>query len=354
VFYSTSPTGNQWFLIKHEDALFVLRNADIFRNIDATPFPRDPDDYFYFIPIEIDPPHHRKYRNIVDPLFCPAGVKQLEGQIRQRANDLLDEVEAEHFRTGECEFTTAFGRPLPVSVFLDIMGLPQEMLQQFLEWEEAAFHGTIAERQAAGHAILEYLKRFIAEQKDNPNTELMRGILSANIKDRPLTDAEMLGLYYLLYVAGLDTVFSSLGWIMHHLATDQNLQARLRSNPQDIPAAVEEFTRAYGVSAPSRTVAQDLVFHGVPMKRGEDIRLPTYLAGRDPRAWPNPHVIDIDRKPRHVTFGIGPHVCVGASLAVMQLVVAVAVLAQRFRFRLVPGHPVRRAGTPSERAGARV
>ena len=69
------------------------------------------------------------------------------------------------------------------------------------------------------------------------------------------------------------------------------------------------------LSAPSRIVAEDMVFEGVPMKKGEHILLPTYLAGRDPRAFPNPHVIDIDRKPRHTTFGAGPHVCLGIHLA---------------------------------------
>ena len=69
IFYDVGEYGNAWLLIKHEDALFALRHWEYFSNEGATPFPRDPNDYFYFIPIEIDPPHHRKYRNIVDPLF---------------------------------------------------------------------------------------------------------------------------------------------------------------------------------------------------------------------------------------------------------------------------------------------
>jgi len=75
IFYDVGDYINAWLCTKHEDCLFVLRHPEIFSNEGATPFPRDPNDYFYFIPIEIDPPHHRKYRNIVDPLFCPAGVK---------------------------------------------------------------------------------------------------------------------------------------------------------------------------------------------------------------------------------------------------------------------------------------
>jgi cytochrome P450 len=149
--------------------------------------------------------------------------------------------------------------------------------------------------------------------------------------DRALTEAEILGLVYLLFVAGLDTVTSTLGWIMRHLAFDQDLQARLRSNPEDIPAAIEEFSRAFGVSAPSRIVARDTVFHGVPLKAGEAVLLPTYLAGRDPRAWSNPHVIDIDRRPRHVTFGVGPHLCLGIHLARREMKIMLEAFLGRMR-----------------------
>ena len=96
---------------------------------------------------------------------------------------------------------------------------------------------------------------------------------------------------------------------------DQDLQTYLRDTPAAIPAAVDEFTRAYGVSAPNRTVAADMEFRGVTLKKGEDVLLPTYLAGRDPRAFANPHTIDLQRQPHHVTFGYGAHLCQGIHLA---------------------------------------
>ena len=166
IYYDVSPMGNMWHLIKHEDALFGLRHPEIFSNEGATPFPRDPNDYFYFIPIEIDPPHHRKYRNIVDPVFSPKGVLKLEGLIRKRANDLIDSF----IDKGECEFTEEFGRPLPVSVFLDIMGLPQDMRDTFVSWAMELLHSNDRERMgAAMMSITEYLKDAIAEKKANPD-----------------------------------------------------------------------------------------------------------------------------------------------------------------------------------------
>ena len=116
---------------------------------------------------------------------------------------------------------------------------------------------------------------------------------------------EILGTWFLFYVAGLDTVYSTLGWVMHHLANDQPLQDRLRSNPQDIPKAVDEFTRAYAVAAPHRRVTEDFDFHGVRLHKNDVVLLPTYLASRDPRAYENPHKIDIDRGARSITFATG-------------------------------------------------
>ena len=91
IYYDVNPMGNAWQLTKHSDALFMLRHPEFFGNEGATPFPRDPDDYFYFIPIEIDPPHHRKYRKLLEPIFSPKGVLALEDKIRTLANDLIDE-----------------------------------------------------------------------------------------------------------------------------------------------------------------------------------------------------------------------------------------------------------------------
>ncbi len=147
IWYDVSAFGNSWQLIKHADALHMLRHYEVFSNEGATPFPRDPDDYYYFIPIEIDPPDHRKYRAILEPLFSPKGVLQLEDKIRALTNDLIDEV----IDKGECEYAGAFGRPLPVSVFLDLMGLPQEKRDTFVTWALDLLHSN--DRQTMGQAM---------------------------------------------------------------------------------------------------------------------------------------------------------------------------------------------------------
>jgi cytochrome P450 len=267
---------------------------------------------------------------VLNPLFTPSAIKGRASAVQELCDKLIDGF-IEH---GRCDFASEFANILPNAIVISLLGMPAEALPQFLAWEDQMIHGaTPQDCFAAGQAVVDYLKRHIAEQKARPEaaTDVMQAILAGRMADRPLSEAEILGFVYLLFVAGLDTVTSTLGWIMRHLASDQALQTRLRDNPKDIPAAIEEFGRAFGVSAPSRTVARDMVFHGVPMKAGDAVLLPTFLAGRDPRAWADPHRIDIDRHPRHVTFGIGPHVCLGVHLAKREMKIMLETFLGRMR-----------------------
>lgn len=288
------------------------------------------DASWLMLPVEADRPDHRYYRQVLNPLFTPSAIKRRASAVQELCDRLIDAF----VERGRCEFVSEFASILPNAIVISLLGLPEEALPQFLAWEDQTIHGETPEAAfAAGQAIIDYLKQHIAEQQARPeaSTDVMQAILAGRMADRPLNEAEILGMVYLLFVAGLDTVTSTLGWIMRHLAIDQPLQTRLRDNPQDIPAAIEEFGRAFGVSAPSRTVARDVVFNGVPMKAGDAVLLPTMLAGRDPRAWDNPHVIDIDRRPRHITFGIGPHVCLGVHLAKREMKVMLETFLGRMR-----------------------
>lgn len=324
-----------WIFVSHEAVAEGFANARKFSSLRGplTEAVMNPD--WRLLPVEADAPEHQQYRHVLRPFFTPEAMERRFDQVQTLTDRLIDGF----VERGSCEFIGEFASILPNAIVISMLGLPQAMLGQFMQWEETAIHGSShAEQLAAGIAIHDFLADYILDQTRNPTNELIQAILNGRMNERPLDDAEKLGLVYLLFIAGLDTVFASMGWIMKHLATDHALQDRLRRNPEDIPAAVEEFTRAYGVSAPSRIVAEDLVFHGVPMKKGEHILLPTYLAGRDPRAFPDPHVIDIDRRPRHVTFGLGSHVCLGIHLAKRELRIMIEKCLSRMGdIRLKPG-----------------
>jgi cytochrome P450 len=324
-----------WIFTRHDVISEGYADYSRFSNLRGKAIGAVMDPGWLFLPLEADPPEHHEYRQILQPFFTPSAIARRGAEVQAQSDRLISTF----FDRGSCEFVSEYAAIMPNAIFVSVMGMPPQMLAQFLAWEEQAIHGeTDEDCLAARGAIMDYLSQFIAEQRRNPTSEIMQGILSGRIKDRPLSDAEIIGTCNLLFLAGLDTVFSSMGWIMRHLAMDHALQDRLRSNPKDIPAAVNEFTRAFGVSSPTRVVAKDMVYRGVPMKRGEDILLPTFLAGRDPRAWPNPHVIDIERKSRHITFGIGPHVCLGIHLAKRELQVMIeSFLARMGNIRIADG-----------------
>jgi cytochrome P450 len=245
IFYDVNPFNNAWQVTKHEDALFVLRHAELFSNEGATPFPRDPEDYFQFIPIEIDPPEHRKYRNIVDPVISPQGVIKLEAQIRALANELIDDF----IDQGACEFDEVFGRPLPVLVFLDLMGLPRNMCDTFVNWAMALLHSN--DRAIMGETLKTigaYLKTAIAEKRITPDEGLISRIAHAEVGGKPLSEKEVFGFVTFLFIAGLDTVFATLNNIWLWLANNPERRREIIGDPGNINAQVEELLRVHSVT----------------------------------------------------------------------------------------------------------
>jgi cytochrome P450 len=288
-------------------------------------------------PLDFDPPEHTAFRRIVNPFFTPKAVSTMAAPVRETCERLI----AAFADKGGCEFIEDFATPFPSYVFLSLVGMPIEEAPQFLAWEAGLLRGeTLADRAAAGLGVMHYLQRFIREQRRQPTTAFLAGLVAAELDGRPIADDDILGLLYTFYLGGLDTVYSTLGWIMQHLALDQDLQRRLRANRELIPQAVDEFCRAYSVVSTSRTVAADFTFHGVDMRKGDLVLMPLFLAGRDPRAWDDPHRIDIGRRPNALTFASGPHFCVGRHLALRELRVALESLLTRFGdIRIAPGEP---------------
>ena len=321
IWYDVGPMGNSWALIKHADALHALRHADLFTVEDATPFPRDPSDYFYFLPIEVDPPDHRKYRNIVDPVFSPQGVLKLEEDIRALANELIDDFIAKR----ECAFPEAFGRPLPVYVFLDLMGLPRSMCGTFVEWAIDLLHH-MQDRPlmtATMKKISDYLKEQIADKTANPDGKVISRIATARIDGQPLSEKEIFGFVTFLFIAGLDTVFATLNNIWVTLANRPDLRQQIIADPGNINHQVEELLRVHSVTFSGRTVGQDTELRGVKMKKGDKVMSCLPACNFDPEVFPNPTTIDFHRPKKIIlAFTVGVHSCMGAHLARLETKIA--------------------------------
>jgi cytochrome P450 len=328
IFFSTSEHAtNAWLLIKYEDVFFVLRHPEIFTTAGATPFPRDPNDYFYMIPLEIDPPHHRKYRAMIDPMVSPRTVATMETSIRALANQLIDQF----IDKGRCEFTTDFGRPLPVSVFLGLMGLPQDMRDTFVGWAMGLLHAQ--DRQVAGVCMREavaYLKQAIAAKKQNPDDSVLSQIVHGSAAGTPLTPQEVFGFTFFLFIAGLDTVFATLNNVFVWFAQNPDRRREVLANPDHIDATVEELLRVFSVTFSGRTLTQDYELRGVRMKKGDKITSILPAANYDPAAFENPKDVNFRRKRKpNLAFAGGVHSCMGAHLARLEMKICITEFLRR-------------------------
>jgi cytochrome P450 len=328
IFFSTSKhASNAWLLIKYEDVFFVLRHPEIFTTAGATPFPRDPNDYFYMIPLEIDPPHHRKYRAMIDPMVSPRTVATMESSIRALANQLIDRF----IDRGECEFTTDFGRPLPVSVFLGLMGLPQEMRDTFVGWAMGLLHAQ--DRKIAEVCMREtvaYLKQAIADKRQKPDDSVLSQIVHGDAAGEPLTPQEVFGFTFFLFIAGLDTVFATLNNVFVWFALNPDRRREVIANPDNIDATVEELLRVFSVTFSGRTLTRDYELRGVRMKKGDKITSILPSANYDPAAFDNPKDVNFRRKRKpNLAFAGGVHSCMGAHLARLEMKICITEFLRR-------------------------
>ena len=332
-----------WVLTRAEDIRDLLQQPELFSSRGGVNFAALIDEPWELIPVELDPPKHGVFRTLLNPLFSPKEVNKMGEGVRAAAASLLDRFAG----APDVEFVASFAQPFPVTVFLQLLGLPVDDMRQFLDWEAGLLKSfRLEDRQAAARNIVVYLRGCIEERRLSPGTDLISFATHAEVEGRKLTDDEIVGVCFLLFVGGLDTVASSLGFHYRHLAMDQALQAKLRADRSLIPAAIEEFLRLYSIVMDHRRVTRDCAFGGVQMKEGDFVMVPTMNASRDPREFTNPNEFDLERGDnRHVAFSYGIHRCLGSHLARREFVVAMNEIFDRLPpFRMKEGAPYRTVG----------
>lgn len=278
-------------------------------------------------PETLDPPEHTKWRKLLSRTFAPASIERLHPTIRSHSIALIDALVAD----GRCDLVADFAKPFATLVFLDLVGIPRHDLMLFLEWEDAALHGDALRdpdhlRQlSAHHRIRNYFADLIAERRQDRGKygDLISSALEWQVDGRRVTDEELVSVFYPLFLAGLDTVAGALSYGFYHLAQHSEDRLRLVREPDLIPAATDELLRAYPNVQPSRWVVSDTDFHSCQLRSGDLVWIPVAAAGRDPDVYPDATEVDFDRVgPGHLTFGAGPHRCLGAHLARAELIIA--------------------------------
>lgn len=292
------------------------------------------------VPICIDPPLHARLRHPLFSTFSPKTVAAKEAEIRALAERLVDAIASK----GRCEFQHDVADVYPVEIFLAMFGLPQEKEREYRELAKkhlSSISPDLSENMLMMKSIAGVMRDTIVERRTNPKGDIISLLWSLEIEGEPMTLDLMLSYCVILFIAGLDTVVNALGFGVLHLAKDTALQNELRANPSLIPKASEELLRRYSFVAPIRLMKDDHEFRGVQLKQGERVMMFLPGASIDAAAFPDPKTYDLLRENRnHMAFGSGPHFCLGAHLARLELRVMYETLLRKLpEFRLDPATP---------------
>ncbi len=333
VFY-TPRNGGHWMVKRIEAISEIVRDPEHFsaREMQIPRVPNPP----MFIPLSLDPPDNQLYRTVLMPRFSAKAIRELEPKIRDWAVRIVDEVVP-----GEsCDFVADVASRFPVSVFMELMGLPLPRLREFRELADTFFNAhDPAGMEATSAQILGLLGEHIALRRAEPADDLVSDLVAAEPDGRKLSDDELLAMCFVLFLGGMDTVTNVTGFAFRQLAHDPALQARLAANPGDIPKFVDEALRAFGVINTPRLVVKDCERFGASFREGDMVLCLLSVSGRDDRRNPDPAAFDIDRtQPAHLTFSTGPHLCIGHILARAEIRVLTEEWLKRApAFRAEPG-----------------
>ena len=333
IFY-TPRYGGHWVAQSHDAVFDITHDTELFSSNQGLR---------QMLPIGVDPPEHANYRRVLLQAFSPRTVTAMTGTINDMVTDLIDKVAA----MGRCEFVDQVAEPLPVILFMRMLGLPLEMLKPLRKLIiEAVEMGDPKQREIIFDAQLKMFEPVIRERMAAPGDDILSRIATADMGGRSPTFDEIQRYLLLLANAGLDTVVNAMSFSIWHLARDRELQKELRADPSKIPFAIEEFFRRYAVSSVGRRVTRDVEFRGVPLKAGDRFLLLLPAASLDSAAYADPAEVVLRRKEPTIAFGTGVHRCLGSHLARLELRVLLAEWLRRIpEFRLPDGF------TPKVHAG---
>jgi len=300
------------------------------------------------IPMELDPPVHRGYRKLLDHLFSPARVAELEADVVALCNQLIDRFIDEP----EIDFVARFSNLLPTQVFLTQLGLPIEELDHFLELKDGAIRSNfilgvpytdpaaIKYRMNNGTQIYAAFNAALDERQKQPRADLLSHFLEMELDGRRLTREEILDICFLMLTAGLDTVSASLDCFFEYLANNPAHRTELVADPGIAKNVVEELLRWESpVQLISRMGATQTELSGCPVKKDDLIFILIGAANTDAETVEDPDVVRFDREVnRHIAFGSGVHRCIGSHLARLELRIALQEWHRRIpHYRVKPG-----------------
>ena len=324
----------------------ALRHPEIFSsNMDAV----DLKNARPMIPLQIDPPEHKKYRKLLDPIFAPRRMAAMDDSVSRIVNNLIDGF----IDQGEVDFAQAFSVPFPSEVFLTLLGLPLGELDRFLAMKDGIIrpdhvtgkpYGSRAVndfQQEVADSVYEYFNEVLDAREVTRQDDLLSLFLDAEVDGQRLTRNDILDICFLFLIAGLDTVTATLDCMFAFLAQHPEHRQQLVDDPSMIPSAIEELLRwETPVMGVVRASLEDTSLGGCPVKKGDQVMIMIGSANTDEAEFEDADTVRFDREAnRHIAFGGGIHRCLGSHLARLELRVALREWHRRIpEYSVEPDH----------------
>jgi cytochrome P450 len=319
-----------FFLYRYDDITQVLRDGEAFSSAHIIGLIMGPIMGEHIM-LGMDDPEHRRYRAIVSTAFRQKVLAQWEQElVVDVANQLIDAFADR----GSADLVREFNFPFPTKVISGILGLPREDYRQFQRWTTAilSFFTKLDEAIAASQQVKEYMAVILAERRREPREDLISELAQAELDGERLSDEEIFSFLRLLLPAGVETTYRATGNMLFSLLSNPGQLEAVRSDRELIPQAIEESLR---LETPllniTRLATKDAEIGGVTIPAGSTVMLMLAAANRDESRYSDPDDYDVLRespKP-HISFGHGPHACLGTHLARLEMRVALNLLLDR-------------------------
>jgi cytochrome P450 len=354
VYRAALPDGRGvWLITRYEDVLAVLKDQRFVKDWRGA---LTPEQLAQVPPIpevmkplsqnmlDTDPPDHERLRALVSKAFTPRLIERLRPRVQAISDGLLDAVQDR----GEMDLIDDYAFPLPITVIAELLGVPAEDRNNFREWSDAAVSGNASQEYMEEiliphmQAFTDYLRALFEEKRANPGDDLVSALVRAEEAGDRLSEDELLGMVFLLLVAGHETTVNLIGNGVLALLQHPDQLRKLEEDPSLIKPAVEELLRYDGPveTSTERFAREDVEIGGQVIPRGEMVLVVLAAADHDPERFSDPDELDITRTDnRHLAFGKGIHHCLGAPLARMEGQIAISTLLRRMRNLRLKGSP---------------
>jgi cytochrome P450 len=287
--------------------------------------------------IFMDPPEHTRLRKLLNKGFSPAAIEGLRPQVEAIVDQMLKPLK----HGAEVELMREFANPMPVRIILEMLGIPQDLRDTFVNWSRAiaVFRGspdrTVEQARAAQDALIEltdFFRKAVAERRRNKGSDLISLLIDIEEEGEVLTEEELYAQCIALLFAGHETTRNLIGNGMYTLLRHAQETEELREKPEMIRTAVEEILRYESpVQFTARVLKEDIEICGQHIPKKWSVLCMLGAANRDPKRFKDPNQLDLKRlNNQHLAFSAGPHACIGGQLARLEGQIALLNLVQRF------------------------